>query len=397
MRSGVKVSLIPTSTITQLSPLVKYVPVHSSQFFGGGGNDWTTYLGLLTYVFFIVLIFYGQRIQMYVMIREVENSLHKLKFIKEEGRKTAIEAIKEIGKPTNDITPSVDRYLEYFTISPQSMDPAGIVNKLDHILDVRDERLKDEVKLMAPQSDETQINNLENTLEAAMALNYIYKVVRHFYIQGKKTLSLYIIMQLQMILPLVMKEAEAYASALKAFAYGQPIGDGVGPLVAAKLMHGYPMRKVPKDCFVAEVPIEGRTALILKAEGPGGNVGKPGDAVETVIEENQGKINMVIMIDAGLKLEGEAVGEVAEGIGAAIGGPGVDQFKIEEKLTKYNIPINAVIVKEDIGDAVSPMRKEINDAVDKVIERVKAVISERTKEGDKVIIVGVGNSIGVGQ
>ncbi len=362
-----------------------------------GSDSITQVLSLVMYVFFIVLIFYGQRIQMWVMVREVENSLHKLRFIKEEGRKNTIEAIKEIGKPTTDPTQRVDRYLDYFTIGPQNMDPAGIVYKLDHILDVRDERLKDEVKLMAPQSNEVQINNLENTLEAAMALNFIYKVVRHYYIQGKKTLSLYVIMQLQMILPMVMKEAEAYASALKAFAYGQPIGDGAGPLVAAKLMHGYETRKLPKDCVMATVPIEGRTALIIKAEGPGGNVGKPGDAVEAVIEEYQGKIANVIMIDAGLKLEGEMVGEVAEGIGAAIGGPGVDQYKIEDKLTKYKIPINAVIVKEDIGDAVSPMRKEINDAADKVIERVKAVILERTKEGDIIIIVGVGNSIGVGQ
>ena len=362
-----------------------------------GSDSITQILSLLTYVFFIVLIFYGQRIQMYVMIREVENSLHKLKYIKDEGKKITIEAIKEIGKPTADPTARVDRYLEYFTISPQGMDPSGIVYKLDHILDVRDERLKEEVKLMAPQSDEVQIDNLENTLEAAMALNFIYKVVRHYYIQGKKTLSLYVIMQLQMILPLVMKEAEAYASALKAFAYGQPIGDGAGPLVASKLMHGYEVRKLPKDCVMATVPLEGRTALIVKAEGPGGNVGKPGDAVEAVIEENEGKVGCVIMIDAGLKLEGETVGEVAEGIGAAIGGPGVDQYKIEEKLTKYHIPIYAVIIKEDIGDAVSPMRKEINDAVDPVIERVKAVLKERTKEGDRVIIVGVGNSIGVGQ
>jgi len=136
---------------------------------------------------------------------------------------------------------------------------------------------------------------------------------------------------------------------------------------------------------------------VLKAEGPGGNVGKPGEAVETVIEEQQGKLAMVIMIDAGLKLEGELVGEVSEGIGAAIGGPGVDAFKIEEKVTKYNLPLYAVIVKEDIGDAVSPMRKEINDAVDKVIERVRDVVKERTKEGDTVLIIGVGNSIGVGQ
>ncbi len=366
-------------------------------FFGSGGDSISSILSMLFYVVFIVFLFYGQRIQMYVMIREVEGSLYKLKYIKEEGRKITIETIKEIGKPETDPSARVDRYLEYFTISPQSMDPAGIVHKLDHILDVRDTRLKDEVKIMAPESDEVQINNLENTLEAAMALNYIYKVVRHFYIQGKKTLSLYIIMQLQMILPLVMKEAEAYASALKAFADGQPIGDGVGPLVAAKLLHGYETRKVPKDCVVATVPIEGRTTLIIKAEGPGGNVGKPGEAVKAVIEENKGKLASVIMIDAGLKLEGEKVGEVAEGIGAAIGGPGVDQFKIEEAVVKHKIPLHAVIVKEDIGDAVSPMRKEIADSVDKVIERVKNVILERTKEGDKLIIVGVGNTIGVGQ
>ena len=365
--------------------------------FGSGGDSISSILSMLFYVVFIVFLFYGQRIQMYVMIREVEGSLYKLKYIKEEGRKIAIETIKEIGKPQTDPSARVDRYLEYFTISPQSMDPAGIVYKLDHILDVRDTRLKDEVKIMAPASDEVQINNLENTLEAAMALNFIYKVVRHYYIQGKKTLSLYVIMQLQMILPLVMKEAEAYASALKAFADGQPIGDGAGPLVAAKLMHGYETRKLPKDCVVATVPIEGRTAFIIKAEGPGGNVGKPGEAVQAVINENKGKIASVIMIDAGLKLEGEMVGEVAEGIGAAIGGPGVDQFKIEESVVKYKIPLNAVIVKEDIGDAVSPMRKEIADSVDKVIERVKNVILERTKEGDKIIIVGVGNTIGVGQ
>ena len=365
--------------------------------FGGGGDSISNILSILFYVVFIVFLFYGQRIQMYVMIREVEGSLYKLKYIKEEGRKITIETIKEIGKPQTDPTARVDRYLEYFTIQPQSMDPSGIVYKLDHILDVRDTRLKDEVKLMAPASNEVQVNNLENTLEAAMALNFIYKVVRHYYIQGKKTLSLYIIMQLQMILPLVMKEAEAYASALKAFAYGQPIGDGAGPLVAAKLLHGYKTRKVPKDCVVATVPIEGRTAFIIKAEGPGGNVGKPGDAVKAVIDENEGKIASVIMIDAGLKLEGETVGAVAEGIGAAIGGPGVDQYKIEDALVEYHIPINAVIIKEDIGDAVSPMRKEIADSVDKVIERVKNVILERTKEDDKVIIAGVGNTIGIGQ
>jgi hypothetical protein len=362
-----------------------------------GDTSVTWILNILFYVIFVVFIFYGQRIQMYVMLREVEVSLYKLKFIKEEGRKTAVETIKEIGKPQMDPTDRIDRFLEYFTIGPQNLDPAGVVWKLEHILDVRDARFKDEVKSMAPASDETQVNNLENTLEAASALNFIYKVIRHYYLLGKKTLSLYVIMQIQMILPLVMREAEAYASALKAFAYGQPIGDGAGALVAGKLMHGYEIRKLEKDCVVATVPYEGRTAFVIKAEGPGGNVGKPGDAIKTIIEENEGKIATVIMIDAAMKLEGEALGEVAEGVGAAIGGPGVDAYKIEDELLKYRLPINAVLIKEDIGDTVSPLRKEVFDSADKALERVKQVVLEKTKEGDKVIIAGIGNTIGIGQ
>ena len=363
--------------------------------FGDSSISWI--MNVLFYAVFVVFIFYGQRIQMMVMLREVEGSLHRLKYIKEEGRKVTGETIKEIGKAQSDPTARIDRFLEYFTIGPQGLDPAGIVWKLEHILDVRDSRFKDEVKLMAPAADETQTNNLENTLEAAMALNYIYKVIRHFYLLGKKTHSLYVIMQIQMILPLVMKEAEAFANALKAFAWGQPIGDGAGALVAAKLMHGYETRKIAKDCVVATVPFEGRTAFVVKAEGPGGNVGRPGDAIKAVIDENDGNVAMVVMIDAALKLEGEELGEVAEGVGAAIGGPGVDQFKIEESLVKYHIPINAVIVKEDVGDAVSPLRKEIVDSVDRVIERVKQVVLDRTKEGDKVVIAGIGNTIGIGQ
>jgi len=346
---------------------------------------------------FVAFIFYGQRIQMYIMLREVESGLLRLKLMRDEGRKMAIETIKEIGKPKEDPTDRVDQFLEYIAIAPQSMDPAGIVWKLEHVLDVREDRFKDEVKLVAPEADEIQLNNLENTLEAALALNIIYKVIRHFYLLGKKTLSLYIIMQLQMVLPLIMREAEATASALKAFATGQPIGDGAGALVAAKLMHGHKKRRIAKDIVVATVPIEGRIAHVLKSEGPGGNVGKPGDGIRQIIEETEGKIAAIVMIDAALKLEGEKPGDVAEGVGAAIGGPGIDQFKIEESVLKYKIPVNAVIVKEDIGDAVSPMRKEIFDAADAVIQRIKRLILERTKKGDSVIIAGIGNTIGIGQ
>jgi len=346
---------------------------------------------------FVVFMFYGQRVQMIIMVREVEGSLFKLKYMRDEARKAAINNVKETGKLEGDPTGQIDRFLEYFAIAPVDLDPSGVINRLEHLLDVRDVRFKDDVKLMAPKADETQINNLELTLEAATALNVIYKVIRHYYLLGKKTLSLYVIMQLQMILPLIMREADAYAAAQKAFMLGQPIGDGAGALVAAKLMQGHEKTKVEKDMILAEVPIEGRNAYILKAEGPGGNVGKPGEAIKQVIEQKKGKISLAVLIDAGLKLEGEKTGEVIEGVGVAIGGPEVDKYKVEESALKYQVPVNSIIIREDVGDAVSPMRKEIVDAIDGAIERLKRLLLERTKPGDSVIIAGIGNTIGIGQ
>ena len=64
---------------------------------------------------------------------------------------------------------------------------------------------------------------------------------------------------------------------------------------------------------------------------------------------------------------------------------------------RLNVPTYAVLIKEDISEAVSPMKKELLESADKAIERIRALLSEVTEEGDKVIIVGVGNTMGIGQ
>jgi hypothetical protein len=103
------------------------------------------------------------------------------------------------------------------------------------------------------------------------------------------------------------------------------------------------------------------------------------------------------MIDAALKLEGEKTGAVAEGIGAAIGGIGVERYQIEDIATRFNIPVYAVIVKESIQDAISIMRKEISDSFDKVSNTVFKVIEDKTFVGQSILVVGVGNTLGVAQ
>ena len=347
--------------------------------------------------FFVLYMFYGQRLQIKIMLREIESSLFRLKLMRDRGRSIAISAIKELGNPAQDLEARVDRILEHLTFLPVSLDPSGIIQKIEHITDVRDFRFKEEVRLMLPEADETEVNNVTNMLEVALVLNQVYKIVRHFYLTGKKTSSFYVILQLQMILPQVMKESQAHATALRAFTLAQPIGDGVGALVAAKLMHGIEEREIARDTVLSEVQMEGRTAFVLKAKGPGGNVGKPGEAVRQILEEKEGRIARIILVDAAQRLEGEKSGEVVEATGVAIGGTGVERYKVEEVATKYKIPFNAILIKESIGDVISTMRKEISDSVEEVIGRIKRIVRESTKEGDSIVIAGVGNTIGIAQ
>jgi hypothetical protein len=348
---------------------------------------------------FIIYLFYAQRIQAMSMLRQVEGTLRKVKALRDKGRSVSIETINEVGRPENDPTKDVDRFMEHFLIPPVDLDPAGIVGKLGQLLNVRENTFEDEVRAMAPHASDSEVNNLENLLEASLALNVYYKVIRHFYLLGKKTMNIYVIMQIHMILPMIVREIEAYSAALQAFKNGMPIGDSVGPLVAAKMMHGHEYEEVAREMVAAEVPYAGRTLIVTKAKGPGGSVGKPGDAIESLINKRaEGKkVNAVIMVDAAGKLEGEETGGVAEGVGAAIGGIGVEKYKIEEAVKAHDIPLYAVAIKQDISHVVAPMVEELFKATDRAVEVVKNLVEEKTKEGDVVIVAGIGNTVGIGQ
>jgi len=225
----------------------------------------------------------------------------------------------------------------------------------------------------------------------------IYKVVRHFYILGKRTTSLYVLVQLQMIMPIILQEADALMNAIDAVKQAQPLGDGIGAMVIAKMTLDREKKVIAKDTVLAEAEFKGRSLYLIKAEGPAGNVGQPGTAIEKLVSEMGLKANSIIMIDAALKLEGEKTGDIAEGIGAAIGGIGVDRFKIEEVASKSGIPLYAVVIKQSIIDAISVMKKEIAETVDKVSNIIHRIIEEKTSEGDRVIVVGVGNTLGIAQ
>ena len=353
-------------------------------------------LNLLSFIMFaLVITLFNQKIQTWIWLREAESALQRLNILLSQAKKITIEKIKELGN--SDPSQVIDDFLDFFTIEPVSLDPRGIIEKLDYILNVRDKRVESFIKRVVPNIEPVFLSNMEGLLETNLVLNYLYREMRHLLILGKKTKNMIIIMQLQMNLPLIMRYAESYFNAVDAFSNGKPIGDGAGSLVASKLIHGSPYYEVAQKIVAAEFDYKNRHVIAIKAVGPGAEIGKPGNAISRLITEKGGKVARIIMVDAALKLEGELTGRVAEGVGAAIGGIGVEKYKIEEVASKYNIPLDAIVIKMSLEEAINTMKKEIITAAEKAKEKVLNIIEERVNEGETVIVAGIGNTIGIGQ
>jgi hypothetical protein len=345
-------------------------------------------------VSFVAFFAYGQRIQSSLVLFGVRRMLNRLESFRDAAHSRLLELILPYSVNRTEAESALDRLASSFMITPANMDPAGIVGKLEHVLDTYDERLKSDARRLVNGAPEVQINNLTNLLEVSIGLESMFRVVRHYYLQSKKQGGLMALAQLQMSLPLIMEEAEAYNSAIEAFATGKAVGDGIGPLVAKRFAEGSPAKELVKDTNVYETAYEDRKLLVVRAKGPGGNVGKPGLAVEKLIQES-GQIKRVVTIDAALKLEGEPTGEVAEGTGAAIGGAGTERYHIEEAAAKSNIALDAVVVKMSSKEAISMLTPELREAADTAYKMVRTIIQAETAPGDTVIIAGIGNTIGI--
>ncbi|MHA2047379.1 MAG: DUF1512 family protein [Candidatus Thorarchaeota archaeon] len=368
----------------------------------GETNELGVLLNIGFFAFIIIFSLYGAKFQMWQYLKQIEAGLHEFKRMFIESRQTAIDTFKEFGRSEEEVAKDLDRWMDYFTIMPVDLDPAGILKRLDHLLDERRDRFQEFVSETAPESNEGMNQNLENTLEVTQVLGLIFRVVRHFYLLGKKTGSQLMIMQVHMQLPDLMRLAKAYFDALGAFSQGKPIGDGIGPLVVTKFAREYGAtpdsysHEISREVGYYKVEAEGRTVYAMRATGPGGTVGKPGLGVKKLVDKYGDKVTRIITIDAALKLEGEEMGRVSEGTGAAIGDLGPEKHAMEQSATERGIGIEAIVIKEDEAAAVGIMDKRILDSVPEVINRIKASILKRTKPGDSVILAGIGNTIGIG-
>ena len=363
--------------------------------FFGMGDDSNPFMMLIWMLPIILFVFYGQRIQLIITSRDIKKSMSELEQFRNDSRDELINYIKQKLSPNGDPTQKLDRFFDYFTIMPVDIDPNGIIPKIHNLVRSREDTTRKQVISMFSEISTLEITKVQNLLEIVTTLQLLHRIVRHLFLTAKKQNNYPLILPLQMMLPFIMEQAEALKDAVPAFKQGQPIGDGIGPLVVGGMMLDTKKQKAEFETVYSESEFNDRKLILLKAEGPYATVGRPGEATESLVEKL--KPNIIIMIDAALKLEGEDTGDVAQGFGAAIGGIGTDRFKIEAIATKHDIPIFAIVVRQSVKDAITLMKKEISDQTEKVRNQVYEMITDNSNPNETVLVIGVGNTLGVAQ
>ena len=343
----------------------------------------------------ILFVFYGQRIQLIITSGDIKKKLAKLDQYRNDSRDDLIQYIKKNLTPKNDPVEKIDRFFDYFTIMPVDIDPNGIVPKIHRLVRSREDTTRKQVKSLFTEIDAMEITKIQTLLEIVTTLQLFHRIVRHLFLTAKKQNNYPLILPLQMMLPFIMEQADALRDAITVIKQGQPIGDGIGPLVVGEMMLDTKKQKAEFETVYSESEFNDRKLILLKAEGPYATVGRPGEATEFLVSKF--KPNIIIMIDAALKFEGEESGTVAQGFGAAIGGIGTDRFKIEEIATKYDIPVFSIVIKQSVSDAITLMKKKIADQADNIKNQVHEMITDNTSADQSVLVIGVGNTVGVSQ
>jgi hypothetical protein len=363
--------------------------------FFGMGDDSNPFMMLIWMLPIILFVFYGQRIQLIITSRDIKKRMAELEQFRNDSRDELINYIKQKLSPNGDPAQKLDRFFDYFTIMPVDIDPNGIIPKIHNLVRSREDTTRKQVKSMFTEINTLEVTKVQNLLEIVTTLQLLHRIVRHFFLTAKKQNNYPLILPLQMMLPFIMEQAEALKDAIPAFKQGQPIGDGIGPLVVGGMMLNTKKQKAEFETVYSESEFNDRKLILLKAEGPYATVGRPGEATESLIEKL--KPDIIIMIDAALKLEGEDTGSTAQGFGAAIGGIGTDRFKIEEVAAKHDIPIFAIVVRQSVNDAITLMKKEISDQTENVRDQVYEMITDNSNPNQTVLVIGVGNTLGVAQ
>ena len=339
-------------------------------------------LNLFWLLIFFFMMFFYPRLLLYQLLNRFFRTSQLLDELNESGKKKILSKING-GKEEEA---KIKNFLNFFLITPVSLDPFGIIKKLEHLITLEEKKFKYFADRVAKNLNEEEKWNFISALSAQIVLFQLSKMVKHYIQLIEKTKSYQLGLIIQMQLPIIEKYSKALQKAIEAITDNYPIGDSAGPLLAASMMKN--KVKEIDDVVYSVERINGKKVVVVKAKGPGARVGKIGRVVEFLTKKF--RVEKIITVDATLKLESEKTGEIAEGIGVAIGGIGVEKAIVEEIATKRKIVLDSYVIKMSQEEALYHMKEEILNAVFEVKKRVEENIKESREK--VIMVVGVGNT-----
>jgi hypothetical protein len=377
------------------------------------GSESMLILILFISILLLVIIF-GQNLQGWWAARQIYQAIRRLRIWRNQGISLIRRQITKTCPSTltaAEIDEFVQDLLEMFVIPPAEL-ATNQYHRLHFLLDRRQKRLREYIIQFLPGMVESNIARLLAILQITIEFNSFAKKAQHDLILGSKMRSYLYFQQAVAELTQIMYTASAYAIALKTFMKDAPIGDSIGVLAVKEFIREVTEQEKQSailwtqsvnGLIIQEVECYKIHCVCMRAQGPYNNVGQPGEALQEVLKvlESQQRLpTLILLIDSYLRLEGETSGTVAQGIGAAIGdGPShiLNKFQIETIALEHNpvIPIESIVCKESLHEAVSPISEAIKNAIPKILRILRKILHSQVKIPTTVIIMGIGNGLGI--
>lgn len=345
-------------------------------------------VGYAILFFICFLVGYRQELIFTLEFRKVKQTLKRLEKMEAELKELFERELGRLGA-LEEARRTYDRISDFFVILPEESDPVGSIDRLKHILNVTRQQIEREVSLLTALGDEESKATIRQVFLEASRLSRVYKLVRHLYLTGVKSKNLAGVIQALSQLPFLEITAERSFNMLKCYLQEpkQPIGCGIGPLVARALIEGAEKVDVRGGAVVAERVLHGKRAVIIKPKGPGARTEE--DAGEILLEEVRRLKNpSIVLVSAQPKLKGENSVAVVQGAGAAITYEPL-KFELESMAVRKKFPILSVLVKLSEEELSSRVNRHSQTLVEKALEVVENIVKTLN---EPIIIAGLGNS-----
>src|SRR3989338_11004445 len=130
------------------------------------------------FVLFFALIFVYPRIMLSQLIFKLEQSAVKIENMSQYTIRLVGKKVD--GSGSKELKAKLEQFSDFFVVEPSSIDPYGLVKKIDHTISGMETRFDEFVEELAPGRSYDEKQEINYGIRATIGLRQIPKIVRHY-------------------------------------------------------------------------------------------------------------------------------------------------------------------------------------------------------------------------